>query len=252
MSSENILDKVKKLREITGVGFKDCKNAMDETNGDIEKSIEYLRKKGIAKANKKMERVAADGLICVSEKDNNLSIIEINSETDFVAKNNEFIKFAEEISNLTLSNSGKMDDIISSKMENKKSVKDNLISLISKIGEKITLRRSSFINGSNVLNFSYIHSPIKKNIGKIGVLVSLESKKSKNELSLLGKQLSMHIAALSPLAIDSSDLDQKVLNKEKEIITEELKNSGKDPKIVDKIALGKLNKFVRFKVGEGV
>ena len=252
MSSENILDKVKKLREITGVGFKDCKNAMDETNGDIEKSIEYLRKKGIAKANKKMERVAADGLICVSEKDNNLSIIEINSETDFVAKNNEFIKFAEEISNLTLSNSGKMDDIISSKMENKKSVKDNLISLISKIGEKITLRRSSFINGSNVLNFSYIHSSIKKNIGKIGVLVSLESKKSKNELSLFGKQLSMHIAALSPLAIDSSDLDQKVLNKEKEIITEELKNSGKDPKIVDKIALGKLNKFVRFKVGEGV
>ena len=244
MSPENILDKVKKLREMTGVGFKDCKNAMDETNGDIEKSIEYLRKKGIAKANKKMERVAADGLVCVSEKENNLSIIEVNSETDFVAKNNEFINFVEQLSNLTLNNLGKMNDILISKMDNKISVKDNLITLISKIGEKITVRRSGYIDGKNVLNFSYVHTPIKKNVGKIGVLVSLQSSKSKNDLSLLGKQLSMHIAALSPIAIDKDGLDQKILNKEKEIITEELKNAGKDPKIIDKISMGKLNKFI--------
>ena len=107
MSSDNILDKVKKLRELTGVGFKDCKNAIDNCNGDIEKSIEFLRIKGIAKANKKMERVAADGLICISEKENKFSIIEVNSETDFVAKNDEFIKFVEEVSKLALSNSGK-------------------------------------------------------------------------------------------------------------------------------------------------
>ena len=244
MSSDNILDKVKKLRELTGVGFTDCKNALDETKGDIEKSIEFLRKKGIAKANKKMERIAADGLVCISEKENKFSIIEINSETDFVAKNNEFIKFVEEISRLALLNSGKMEDILISEMENKKNVKDNLVSLISKIGEKITLRRSDFVGTDQSLNFSYIHSALRKNAGKIGVLVSLKTTKPKNELVELGKQLSMHIAALSPLAIDKEGLDQNILDKEKEIITEELKNNGKDPKIVDKIALGKLNKFI--------
>jgi len=244
MSYDNILDKVKKLRELTGVGFKDCKNAIDKCNGDIEKSIEFLRIKGIAKANKKMERVAADGLVCISEKENKFSIVEVNSETDFVAKNNEFIKFVEEISKLALLNSGKMEDILISKMENKKNVKDNLVTLISKIGEKITLRRSDFIGTEEYLNFFYIHAAIKKNIGKIGVLVSLKTTKPKNELVELGKQLSMHIAALSPLAINKGDLDQNILEKEKEIIIEELKNSGKDSKIIDKISEGKLNKFV--------
>tara|TARA_B100000029_G_scaffold464883_1_gene499128 strand:+ start:90 stop:959 length:870 start_codon:yes stop_codon:yes gene_type:complete len=244
MSSENILDKVKKLRELTGVGFKDCKNAIDNCNGDIEKSVEFLRVKGIAKANKKMERVAADGLICISEKENKFSIIEVNSETDFVAKNNEFINFVEEVSNLALLSSGKMENILISKMENKKNVKDNLVSLISKIGEKITLRRSDFIGTKEYLNFFYIHAAIKKNIGKIGVLVSLKTTKPKNELEELGKQISMHIAALSPLAIDKDGLDQTILNKEKEIITEELENSGKDSKIIAKIAEGKLNKFI--------
>ena len=244
MSSDNILDKVKKLRELTGVGFKDCKHAIDENNGDIEKSIEFLRKKGIAKANKKMERVAADGLVCIFEKENKFSIVEVNSETDFVAKNDEFIKFVEEVSKLALSNSGKMKDILISKMENKKNVKDNLITLISKIGEKITLRRSDFIGEDKSLNFSYIHSAIKKNAGKIGVLLSLKTTIPKNKLLEFGKQLSMHIAASSPLALDKESLDQNMLHKEKEIITEELKNSGKDSKIVDKIAMGKLNKFI--------
>ena len=244
MPSENILDKVKKLRELTGVGFKDCKDAIDECNGDIEKSIEFLRIKGISKANKKMERVAAEGLVCIFEKENKFSIVEVNSETDFVAKNNEFIKFVEEISKLALLNSGKMEDILISKMENKKKVKDNLVTLISKIGEKITLRRSDFIGAEEYLNFFYIHGAIKKNIGKIGVLVSLKTTKPKNELIEFGKQLSMHIAALSPLSVDKEDLDQTILNKEKEIITEELKNSGKDSKIVAKITEGKLNKFI--------
>ena len=244
MPSDSTLDKVKRLRELTGVGFKDCKIAIDENGGDVEKSIEYLRKKGIAKANKKMERVAADGLVSIFEKENNFSIIEVNSETDFVAKNNEFIKFVEEISNLTLLNFGKMEDILISKMENKKSVKDNLISLISKIGEKITLRRSDFVGSDKFINFSYTHSAFKKNLGKIGVLLSIETTKKKNELVEFGKQLAMHIAASSPLAIDKKDLNQNILRREKEIINEELKNSGKNNKIVEKIAAGKLNKFV--------
>ena len=244
MSSDNILYKVKKLRELTGVGFKDCKDAIDENNGDIDKSIEFLRKKGIAKANKKMERVAADGLVCIHEKENKFTIVEVNSETDFVAKNNEFIKFVEEISKLALLNSGKMEEILISKMRNKKKVKDNLVTLISKIGEKITLRRCDFVGEDKSLNFSYVHSMLKKNIGQIGVLVSLKTKKSRNELLEFGKQLCMHVAALSPLAIDKEDLDQNIIKKEKEIINEVLKNSGKDSKIVDKIASGKLNKFI--------
>ena len=244
MSSDNLLEKVKKLREITGVGFKDCKNAIDESNGDIEKSIEYLRKKGIAKANKRMDRVAAEGLVCIYEKDNKFSIIEVNSETDFVAKNNEFINFAEEISQVNLTQKGIMKEVLLSKMKNNKNVNDNLIDLVTKIGEKITIRRSAFVEGKNLINFSYVHSALKENIGKLGVIISLETTKHKNDLIQFGKQLAMHIAASSPLAIEKESLNVNILEKEKEIITEELKNSGKDIKIIDKIAEGKLNKFI--------
>ena len=244
MSSGNLLEKVKQLRKITGVGYKDCKNAIDETKGDIEKSVELLRKKGIAKARKRMSRVAAEGLICIYEQDNQFSMIEINSETDFVAKNNQFVNFAEEISQLALIKSGKMEDILNSTMTNKKNVKDNLVDLISKIGEKITLRRSAFIGKDKSINFSYTHSSLKKNVGKLGVLLSIETTKPKNEILNLGKQLAMQVAASSPLAIDKESLDQNILQKEKEIIKEELKNSGKDTKIVEKIAIGKLNKFI--------
>ena len=244
MPNDKVLEKVKKLRELTGVGFKDCKIAIDENDGDIEKSIEFLRKKGIAKANKKMERVAADGLISICEKDNKFSIIEVNSETDFVAKNEEFIKFVEEISNISLLNSGKMNDILNHQMKNKKKVSDNLVDLIAKIGEKITIRRSDFIDSVNSVNFSYMHTVVKKNLGKIGVLLSLETSMDKEKLNEFGKQLSMHIAASSPLSIDKDGLDHQILEKEKEIIKEELKNSGKEDKIIDKIAIGKLNKFI--------
>ena len=244
MSSDNLLEKVKQLRELTGVGFKDCKTAIDETSGDIEKSIEYLRKKGKAKANKKMERIAAEGLVCISEKDNNFSIIEVNSETDFVAKNNDFIFFVEEISELALLNSGKMENIVNAYMKNKKKVNENLVSLIAKIGEKITLRRSDYFRSEKTVNFSYTHSATKKNLGKIGVLTSIETNKKKEDLLEFGKQLSMHIAATSPLSVDKEGLDKNILKKEKEIIIEQLKNSGKDDKIVEKISLGKLNKFI--------
>ena len=244
MSSGNLLEKVKQLRKITGVGFKDCKNAIDETKGDIEKSVELLRKKGIAKASKRMSRVAAEGLICIYEQNNQFSMIEINSETDFVAKNNQFLNFAEEISQLTFIKSGKMEDSLNSIMTNKKNVKDNLVDLISKIGEKITLRRSAFIGKDKSINFSYTHSSLKKNVGKLGVLLSIETTKPKNEILNFGKQLAMQVAASSPLAIDKESLDQNILQKENEIIKEELKNSGKDTKIVEKIAIGKLNKFI--------
>ena len=244
MSQDNLLKKIKELRELTGVGFKDCKSAIDETNGDIEKSIILLRKKGIAKISKRMSRVAAEGLVYISEKDNNISLIEINSETDFVAKNKDFVNFGKEVSDISLLIFGKIDHLINAKMKNNKTINDNLIDLVSKIGEKITLRRSAFVKNDDCINFSYVHSAVEKNIGKLGVLLSLKTKKNKSELMTFGKELAMHIAATSPLSLDKEDLDENIINKEKEIIKDELKNSGKDNKIIDKIAMGKINKFI--------
>ena len=244
MSEDNLLKKIKELRELTGVGFKDCKSAIDETKGDIEKSIVLLRKKGIAKISKRMSRVAAEGLVYISEKDNNMSLIEINSETDFVARNKDFVNFGKEVSNLSLLKSGKIDVLLNTKMENNKTVKDNLIDLVSKIGEKITLRRSAFVKKDECINFCYVHSSVEKNVGKLGVLLSLKTKKKREELLSLGKELSMHIAASAPLALDKDNLDENIIKKEKEIIKDELKNSGKDNKIIEKIAIGKLNKFI--------
>ncbi len=244
MSSDQLLEKVKQLREITGVGFKDCKAAIDETKGDIDKAVDLLRTKGIAKANKRMSRTASEGLVSIFEKNNKFSMIEINSETDFVAKNSEFIKFTEEISELSTNTSGEIDKILECKMKNNKKVKDCLVDLISKIGEKITLRRSIVFENNENICFSYVHSSIKKNIGKLGVLLILHADKKNDDLLNLGKQLTMQVAATSPLAIDKDTLDNKIIEKEKQIISEELKNTGKDNKIIEKIAIGKLNKFI--------
>ena len=243
MSSSGHLDKVKKLREITGVGFKDCNIAVNETGGDIEKSIEYLRIKGISKASKKMERVAKDGLICTYEKNNKISIIEINCETDFVAKNLEFISFSENLSQLNFEKEGNLDILKKAKMKDGNTVEDNLIRLISKIGEKITIRRANFLNHEKCKNFFYIHTSIKKNIGKLGVILSIEAKNFDSKVDDFGHKLAMHIAASNPLSIDTGGLNKDILEKEKMIITEELKNLGKEKKITEKIANGKLEKF---------
>ena len=237
------LDNIKKLRELTGVGFKDCKIAIDENNGDIEKSIEYLRKKGIAKASKKMGRTAADGLVILSKNDKEISIVEINSETDFVAKNKEFINFCKEISDLNLKNKGDIKKLNKEKMKNGTSVEENIVNLISKIGEKITLRRAKYFNQINGLNFSYVHSALGENIGKIISVVKLSGITKENNKDL-GNKLAMHIAASNPLSIDKSGLDNKLIEKELEIIKAELLNSGKDKNIIDKISKGKIEKFI--------
>ncbi len=242
MSNKETLENIKKLREITGVGFKDCKLAIDENNGDIEKSIEYLRKKGIAKASKKMGRVAADGLALICEKNDTISAIEINSETDFVARNKDFILFCKEISEINFKNKSNLDSLKSSKMKNGKTVDENLISLISKIGEKITIRRSKYFDNKG-LNFAYVHNSVEKNIGKVIAMVQL-SKNNKKDLKEIGSKLAMHVAAQAPIAIDENGIKKEILDKELEIIKEELKNSGKKGDIIDKISQGKLNKFI--------
>ena len=242
MSNKDLLDNIKKLREMTGVGFKDCKIALDESSGDIEKSIEYLRKKGIAKASKKMSRTASEGLVLVKENKGEVAVIEINSETDFVAKNQDFISFCKELSDLNYSLKGNLKKLNESKMKNNKLVKDNLVALIAKIGEKITIRRADFFDNTKGSNYFYVHSAFEKNIGKIISVVKLEGMTEKN--GDLGSKLAMHIAASSPLAIDKDGIDQKILDKELEIIKAEITNSGKPSVMVDKISKGKITKFI--------
>ena len=241
MSNKDLLENIKKLRERTGVGFKDCKLAIDENNGDIDKSIEFLRKKGIAKASKKMSRTASEGLVLVSEKEGGISVIEINSETDFVAKNDDFITFCKEISEICLSQKGDLEKINSKEMKNNISVKDNLIDLIAKIGEKITIRRAIFFNKNDGDNFCYVHGAIEKNIGKIVSVVKLSKSENSKEI---GSKIAMHVAASNPISLDKESLKKEILDKELEIIKAELLNSGKKADIVEKIALGKINKFV--------
>ena len=242
MSDKQTLENIKKLREITGVGFKDCKLAIDENNGDIDKSIEYLRKKGIAKASKKMARVAAEGLVLVYEKENKISTIEINSETDFVAKNKDFISFCKELSELNFQNKSNIEKLKLSKMKNQKTVDENLISLISKIGEKITIRRAKYFD-TNGINFSYVHNSLENNIGKVVSIIQLNKNNNKN-LKDLGTKLAMHIAAQAPIAIEEQGINKQTLDKELEIIKEELKNSGKKPEMIEKISKGKIKKFI--------
>ncbi len=243
MSGKELLQNIKKLREMTGVGFKDCKAALDETKGDIEKSIEYLRKKGIAKASKKMSRTASEGLALVKEDKGQISIIEINSETDFVAKNDDFINFCKEISNINFLTKANLDDLNNSKMKNGLLVKDSLVNLIAKIGEKITIRRAKFFDNLKGMNFFYVHSALEENIGKIISIVKLDGiVKGKNDN--IGNKLAMHIAASNPLAIDREDIDKQIVDKEIEIINAEIENSGKPKQIVDKISKGKISKFL--------
>ena len=243
MSNKELLDNIKKLREMTGVGFKDCKLALDETEGDIEKSVEFLRKKGIAKASKKMSRTASEGLALVKEKDGKISLIEINSETDFVAKNKDFINFCKELSEINFINKGDLEKIDNSKMANGILVKDNLVNLIAKIGEKITIRRANFFDNTNGTNFSYVHSAIEDGIGKIISAVKIEGiLKGKNDD--LGTKLAMHIAASNPLALDKEDVDKEIVDKELEIIKAEITNSGKPAEMAEKISKGKIAKFL--------
>ena len=243
MSNKDLLDNIKKLREMTGVGFKDCKVALDETKGDIEKSIEFLRKKGIAKASKKMSRTASEGLALVKEEKGKISLIEINSETDFVAKNQDFINFCKELSELNFITKGDLNKLKDSTMNNGIPVKDNLVNLIAKIGEKITIRRTKFFDNTIGTNFFYVHSAIEKGIGKIISIVKIEGI-SKEKNNNIGSKVAMHIAASNPLAIEKDKIDKNIVDKELEIIKAEITNSGKPVEMAEKISKGKISKFM--------
>ena len=236
-------EKIKTLRQSTGAGFKDCNIALKESNGNLEKAAEILRVKGIAKASKKMSREAKEGVVAISGDEKKTSIIEVNCETDFVAKNDDFINFVKELSELNNQNDSNLDNLKKAKMKNGSSVEDNLVALIAKIGEKITIGQTKTISNSSSTNYQYLHTVVKDNLAKLAVIVSLETKENSENVKTFGKQLSMHIAASNPLALESTLIDKAIIDKEQELITEELKNSGKPEDIAKKISLGKMNKF---------
>ena len=237
------IEKVKKLREATGAGFKDCNLAIKDSGGDLDKAIEILRVKGISKASKKMSRDAKEGVVVVSGDNTKTSVIEVNCETDFVAKNDDFISFVKELSELNNKNNSNIEELKSSKMKNGQTVDDNLVALIAKIGEKITIGKAKTIENTDGINNYYLHTVVKDNVAKLAVMVSLDTKDNSEIVKTFSKQLSMHIAASNPLALESNSIDQAIIDKEQELVTEELKNSGKPDEIAKKISLGKMNKF---------
>tara|TARA_S200000501_G_scaffold330588_1_gene332008 strand:- start:265 stop:1116 length:852 start_codon:yes stop_codon:yes gene_type:complete len=237
------IENVKKLREATGAGFKDCNLAIKESNGDLDKAIEILRVKGISKASKKMSRDAKEGVVVVSGDETKTSIIEVNCETDFVAKNDDFISFVKELSELNNQKNSNIEELKKSMMNNGQTVDENLVALIAKIGEKITIGKSKTIENTKGVNNHYLHTIVKDNVAKLAVLVSLETNEKSEEVKIFSKQLSMHIAASNPLALESDLIDKVIIDKEQELVTEELKNSGKPEEIANKISLGKMNKF---------
>ena len=237
------IQNVKKLREVTGAGFKDCNLAIKESGGDLDKAIEILRVKGISKASKKMSRDAKEGVVAISGNENKTSIIEVNCETDFVAKNHDFISFVKELSELNNQVDSNIEKLKKIKMKNNNSVEDNLVALIAKIGEKITIGQTKTISNSSSTNYQYLHTVVKDNLAKLAVVVAIETKENSETVKTFGKQLSMHIAASNPLALESSLIDKSIIEKEQELVREELKNMGKTEDIAKKISIGKMKKF---------
>ena len=237
------IEKVKKLREATGAGFKDCNLAIKESGGDLDKAVEILRVKGISKASKKMSRDAKEGVIAVSGDETKTSVIEVNCETDFVAKNEDFTNFVTELSELNNQINSNFEELKNSKMKNGETVENNIVALIAKIGEKITIGKTKTIENIGSINNHYLHTVVKDNIAKLAVVVSLETNDKSDNVKTFAKKLSMHIAASNPLALESGLIDQSIIDKEQELVTEELKNSGKPEDIAKKISMGKMNKF---------
>ena len=235
---------VKELRDKTGAGMMDCKNALVETNGNIEESVDWLRKKGISGAEKKSARVAADGVVTVSVKNNAAALVEINSETDFVSRNPDFQNFARNISIIALDSGANLEDLKKAPyLDSGKNVQETLTDLIGLIGENIVLRRTVLLNNVNGLFSSYIHGQIDEGLGKIGVIVSIESNGDKIKVSDFGKKIAMHIAASKPIAISANDVDPTIIQRERKVLTEQAKNSGKPDNIIEKMVEGRISKF---------
>jgi elongation factor Ts len=235
---------VKELRDKTGAGMMDCKAALAETDGDMEAAVDWLRAKGLAKAAKKAGRIAAEGLIGLAADTNEAALVEVNSETDFVARNETFQTMASGIAKAAVGAKGDLDKLLEAKFPGgTATVADTVKEMIGTIGENMTLRRTAFINVKNGAVASYMHNTLAPGLGKIGVIVALESEGKPEELAGFGKQIAMHIAAANPQSVDVESLDQAVVAREKAILTEQAKESGKPEAVVEKMVEGRLRKF---------
>ncbi|SJM69564.1 Translation elongation factor Ts [Brevundimonas diminuta 3F5N] len=237
---------VKELRERSGVGMMDCKKALVETNGDIEAAIDWLRAKGLSKAAKKADRVAAEGLVAVAVREDGkgevASAIEFNAETDFVARNDLFQAAAKEFAQLGLHHDG-VDAIHGATLENGKTVQDEVTNLIATVGENMQLRRAARLSVGEGVVSTYVHNSVSPGVGRIGVLVALEGAGDKETLREVGRKIAMHVAATAPLALDTSDLDPAAIEKERAVLIEKAKEEGRPENMIEKIVEGQINKF---------
>ena len=234
---------VKELRDKTGAGMMDCKKALTESDGDMEAAIDWLRKKGLSKAAKKADRVAAEGLVGVKSDGKTGAVVEINSETDFVARNEQFQKMVGEITDLALSAGGDLDKLLGAKMsDSPMNVEDYVKEMVATIGENMTVRRTAALSVDEGVVSAYVHNKSADGMGKIGVLVALESSGDSEKLGDFGRQLAMHVAAASPLALTPQELDSGVIDRERAIYLEQAKASGKPAEIVEKMVEGRLRK----------
>jgi elongation factor Ts len=234
---------VRELREATAAGMMDCKKALTETGGDIDAAIDWMRKNGMAKAAKKAGRVASEGVVAVAADSTSGSMIELNSETDFVSRNDDFQGFAKMLATRALTTGGDVDAISATKADGGQDVAAALTELIAKIGENMSFRRAVKLSVDNGIVAHYVHNAVAPDLGRIGVLVALESTGDTDKLSDLGRKIAMHVAATSPLALSVDDLDQAVVAKERDVFSEQARASGKPDNIVEKMVEGRLRKF---------
>lgn len=235
---------IKDLREKTSAGMMDCKRALEETKGDFEAAVDWLRKKGLSAAAKKAGRVAAEGLVGIFSKGNSGAVVEVNSETDFVAKNAIFQDFAQTVAGLQAELKGDLETLKSAKYpEGEGSVADKLASLIGQIGENMSLRRVANLEVKQGFVASYMHNSIAPGLGKIGVLVALESSAAQDKLEAVGKQIAMHVAATNPKSLDTASLDPMEIERERNVLLEQAKASGKAQEIAEKMVEGRIRKF---------
>lgn len=234
---------VKELRERSGAGMMDCKKALDENNGDVEAAIDWLRKKGLSSAAKKAGRVAAEGLVAVASNGTEAAVIELNSETDFVARNEQFQQLVEETAQATLSTGSDVEAVKQAKTASGKTVADAITNAVATIGENMNLRRVARLRVADGVVSTYIHSAVKPGLGKIGVLVALESTGKKDVLEALGKQIAMHIAAAKPEALNREGVDASKLERERSVLKEQAIASGKPADVAEKMVEGRIRKF---------
>ncbi|MEP0070302.1 translation elongation factor Ts [Pyruvatibacter sp.] len=235
---------VKELRDSTGAGMMDCKAALKETDGNMEAAIDWLRTKGLSKAAKKSGRVAAEGLVAVAVEGTRGIVLEVNSETDFVARNEGFQEMVSGIAGVAASTGGDFEALKSAEFPGAgKSVADHVTAMVGTIGENMTLRRSDSLEVSAGAVAAYVHNQVAPGLGKIGVLVALESTGDAAKLNELGRQVAMHVAATNPLALTEADLDQAVVEKEREVLSAEARESGKPEEIIGKMVEGRIRKF---------